>query len=92
MQASITEHGTLLKEKGGDKIAPTLIKDCINEATSAIRSTKTAWNVDMKENLAATRATKSANRKVEARINKLFKTLWTIKSDCVRQVQAKDGK
>ena len=96
MQASITEHGTLLKEKGGERVAPTLIKDCIKEVTSAIQITKTARNADMKENLAAMRATKLASRAVEAcmkeEYDKLFKSLRTMNSDFGRQGQAKHGK
>ena len=57
MQAPITEHGILLKEKGGEKVATTLIKDMTKEVTSAIQSIKAMWNADMKENLVAMRAT-----------------------------------
>ena len=95
MQASITEHGTLLKEKEGKKVATTLIKDCIEEVTSATKSTKMAWKTEMEEHLAATRATKSPNKAVETRIkmeyDKLFKALRTMQSYFTRQGIAKCG-
>ena len=96
MQAYITEHGMLLKEKGGKKVATTLIKDCIEEVTSAIESTKTAWKTEMEQNLSAMGATKLANKAVETRIKseykKLFKTLLSVKSDFARHKQAKHGR
>ena len=96
MQASITEHGTLLKEKGAKKVATTLIKDCIEEVTLAIESTMTAWKAEMVENLTATKAIKSANKAVERQIkseyDKLFKTLRSMRSDFARHGQAKHGR
>ena len=50
--------------------------------------------MEMEENLTATRATKSANKEVETRIkmeyDKLFKALQAMKSDFLRQEQAKN--
>ena len=68
-----------------------LIKDCIEEVTSAIESIKTAWKMKTGETLTPVRATKSANKAVETRIkmeyDKLFKALQAMKSDFLRQEQ-----
>jgi hypothetical protein len=85
----------MLKEKGEEKVATSLIQECVGEGTSTIQARKKAWDADMRESLAAFKATNTASKLVEKltkeEYNKVFKVVRAMKLGFTRQRQTQHG-
>ena len=60
-----SQNSLSLQEKGGEKPARRLIKDCVDKVVSTVSKTKEAWGSDTRETLAAMKPIMEANKGAE---------------------------